>query len=79
MSDTSPYPGRPAAAGKRLSGLLRCLCDGARLMVGVPPYEDYLAHMARCHPGEPVMSYADFIQNRQAARFGGGGGGLRCC
>jgi uncharacterized short protein YbdD (DUF466 family) len=48
-------------------------------MVGVPPYEGYLAHMARCHPGQPVMTYSEFIRNRQAARFGGRAGGLSCC
>jgi uncharacterized short protein YbdD (DUF466 family) len=79
MSNTSPNAVRPAAAETRLSGLLRCFCDGARLMVGVPPYDNYLAHMARCHPEKPVMGYAEFIRNRQAARFGGGSGGLRCC
>ena len=71
---------RPATALGRVQGVLRCLCDGARLMVGVPRYEDYVAHMARTHPGKPVMSYAEFVRDRQAARFGGaGGGGLRCC
>ena len=72
--------GDPAPAGaapRRLGGILRCLCDGARLMVGVPRYEDYLAHMARNHPGKPVMTYADFIRDRQVARYGGSG--LRCC
>ena len=70
--------GGPAIAA-RLAGALRCVCDGARLMVGVPRYEDYVAHMERTHPGEPVMSYAAFVQDRQAARFGAGGGGMRCC
>jgi uncharacterized short protein YbdD (DUF466 family) len=72
-------PAPPAAAPWRLSGMLRCLCDGARLMVGVPRYEDYLAHMAERHPGRPAMTYAEFFRDRQAARYGGGGGGLRCC
>jgi len=78
MSNESLDASRPAAQ-VHLSGLLRCLCDGARLMVGVPPYENYLAHMARHHPTEPVMTYPEFIRNRQDARFGGGSGGLRCC
>jgi len=64
----------------RVSAFLACLCDGARLMVGVPRYEDYLAHMAERHPDRPPMSYAEFFRDRQAARYGGGSGsGLRCC
>ena len=70
----------PAAAAARFAGALRCLCDGARLMVGVPRYEDYLAHMAERHPDSPAMSYAEFFRDRQDARYGGSkGGGLRCC
>ena len=64
----------------RLRRFLACLCDGARLMVGVPNYDAYVAHMARLHPDKPVMDRAAFVRNRQEARFGGtGGGGLRCC
>jgi uncharacterized short protein YbdD (DUF466 family) len=72
--------GNPApigAAPLRANHILRCLCDGARLMVGVPRYEDYVAHMARNHPGKPVMTYADFFRDRQAARYGSSG--LCCC
>jgi uncharacterized short protein YbdD (DUF466 family) len=25
------------------------------------------------------MTQAEFFRNREAARYGGGGGGLRCC
>jgi uncharacterized short protein YbdD (DUF466 family) len=73
----SADPAPAGAAPLRFGGLLRCLCDGARLMVGVPRYEDYLAHMARTHPGKPVMSYAEFVRDRQSARYGSNG--LRCC
>jgi uncharacterized short protein YbdD (DUF466 family) len=58
---------------------LRCLCDTARLMVGQPSYEAYLAHMQRLHPDKPPMTRAEFFRDREAARYGGGGGGLRCC
>jgi uncharacterized short protein YbdD (DUF466 family) len=62
---------------KRLSFQLR---DGARLMIGVPSYEAYLAHARCAHPDDPPMSYAQFFRNRQDARYGGGGkGGFRCC
>lgn len=76
-SDESP--GKPPPARARASAFLRCLCDGARLMVGVPNYETYVEHMGRQHPDTPVMSYAEFFRERQNARYGGGGGGLRCC
>ena len=29
----------------------------ARLMVGVPDYETYVAHRRAKHPNEPIMSY----------------------
>jgi uncharacterized short protein YbdD (DUF466 family) len=58
---------------------LRCLCDTARLMVGQPSYEAYLEHMRRLHPDKAPMTRAAFFRDREAARYGGGGGGLRCC
>ena len=52
----------------------------ARLMVGVPDYDAYVAHRRAVHPGEPVMSRADFHRNRIERRFGAGPGGIsRCC
>ena len=50
----------------------------ARLMVGVPDYETYAAHRRDSHPGEPVMSRAEFFADRAERRFGGGGIS-RCC
>ncbi|WP_103094220.1 YbdD/YjiX family protein [Novosphingobium guangzhouense] len=49
-----------------------------RLMVGQPPYEAYLAHMARHHPEAVPMSRIEFFRNREQARYGGAGGG-KCC
>lgn len=57
---------------------MKILRDTLRLMVGQPPYEIYLAHMARHHPGQEPMSRVEFFRNREAARFGGAGGG-KCC
>ncbi len=52
----------------------------ARLMVGVPDYDAYVAHRKLMHPGEPVMTYADFFRERQASRYGENGGRIsRCC
>ncbi len=56
------------------------LARTARLMVGVPDYDDYAAHRREAHPGEPVMSYEDFFRERQANRYGQGSGKInRCC
>ena len=61
-----------------LAAILRALGDTGRLMVGVPCYRTYVAHMAASHPDQPVMSEAAFFRNRQEARYGGRNGG-RCC
>ena len=52
----------------------------ARLMVGIPDYENYLAHRQEHHPDEAVMSYEEFFRERQASRYGANGGRIsRCC
>lgn len=52
----------------------------ARLMVGLPDYDTYVAHRKHAHPGEPVMSYEAFFVERQANRYGASGGKIsRCC
>ena len=66
--------------GSSLRTLAGRLCDGARLMVGVPSYEAYLAHARSAHPDREPMTYAQFFRDRQDARYGvGGKGGFRCC
>ncbi len=58
----------------------RRLREGARLMIGVPDYDTYVAHMRAAHPDRPVMSYAEFFRERQSARYGEGSTrGFRCC
>ena len=64
---------------QRLVSAGRCLCQSARLIVGVPDYEAYVAHVARNHPGQAPMTYEAFFRDRQEARYGGGKGGFRCC
>jgi uncharacterized short protein YbdD (DUF466 family) len=52
----------------------------ARLMVGVPDYDAYVAHRRQAHPGEPVMTYDEFFRERQSSRYGENGGKInRCC
>lgn len=65
----------------RLALCRRRLREGARLMIGVPDYDTYVAHMRDSHPGQPVMTYAEFFRERQSARYGEGTStrGFRCC
>ena len=51
----------------------------ARLMVGVPDYDTYVAHRRANHPGQPIMTYVEFFRERQEARYAVGKGRLRGC
>jgi uncharacterized short protein YbdD (DUF466 family) len=55
----------------------RYLAQSFRLMVGLPNYDAYLAHMAVTHPDQKAMTYEEFFRERQQARYGGMSG--RCC
>ena len=65
--------------GKRLQTLCKCVAQSAQLMVGIPDYDTYVAHVTRSHPDQVPMTYDEFFRERQAARYGGGKGGMRCC
>ncbi|WCT72095.1 CstA-like transporter-associated (seleno)protein [Sphingomonas naphthae] len=54
------------------------LRETARLMVGVPSYDAYRAHMAEHHPEATPLTRVAFFRDRQEARYGGKNGG-RCC
>lgn len=56
---------------------LRLAAQSLRLMVGIPEYSAYVAHMRNKHLGQPVMTYQEFFRERQTARYGGRVG--RCC
>ena len=43
--------------------------QAARLMVGIPDYDNYVAHREAHHPTEPVMTYVEFFRERQNARY----------
>jgi uncharacterized short protein YbdD (DUF466 family) len=60
-----------------LAGLRAKARAGARLAVGVPDYEAYLAHLRQHHPDREPPSYAAFFRERQDARYGKGR--VRCC
>ena len=51
----------------------------ARLMVGVPDYENYVAHRRVNHPNQPIMTYTEFFRERQEARYAVGKGRFRGC
>ncbi|MFD1560766.1 YbdD/YjiX family protein [Paraburkholderia silviterrae] len=55
----------------------RYLGQAMRLMVGLPDYEGYVAHMRATHPDQPPMTYEAFFRERQNARYGSGAG--KCC
>lgn len=57
----------------------RYLGQSMRLMVGLPEYSNYVAHMEATHPGQPIMTYEAFFRERQQARYGGAGKGGGCC
>ncbi|WP_028218231.1 YbdD/YjiX family protein [Paraburkholderia oxyphila] len=55
----------------------RYLGQAMRLMVGLPDYEGYVAHMRATHPDRAPMTYEEFFRERQNARYGSGAG--KCC
>ena len=55
----------------------RWLRELGRLIVGVPNYEAYVAHMRAQHPDVAPMTYEAFFENRLEARYGKGRS--RCC
>ena len=50
----------------------------ARLMVGQPDYEVYVAHAEATHPEQPPLDRTAFFRLHEARRFGAGGA-FRCC
>jgi uncharacterized short protein YbdD (DUF466 family) len=62
----------------RLNLFWRRVRETANLMVGLPDYDRYVAHNRSRHPGTKVMDRAEFVAERTARRYEGGGAG-RCC
>ncbi len=58
-----------AKAGKYLG-------QAAKLMIGMPDYDNYVEHMRVNHPDQTPMTYEEFFRERQDARYGGKGGAL---
>lgn len=55
----------------------RLAAQAARLAIGIPDYEGYLAHARQHHPQTPPMDRDAFFRERMAARYGKGRS--RCC
>lgn len=66
----------PMIAG-RLRAIGHKLAQSARLAVGVPDYQGYVAHQRMHHPQQPVMSYEEFFRERMDSRYRRGSS--RCC
>jgi uncharacterized short protein YbdD (DUF466 family) len=75
MSRSTPSPAEHAGAWLRRAWTLAART--ARLAVGVPDYDAYLAHVRLHHPGRVPMDRAGFFRERMAARYGVGRS--RCC
>ncbi len=74
-----PRPEAPEAGLiARLHAAWKKAAETANLAVGVPDYDRYVRHRESSHPGEPVMSYAEFFRERQDARYGNAAN-PRCC
>ncbi len=61
-----------------MMAFLRTLQEAARMMIGLPDYDRYCAHVRQHHPQTQPMTRTAFFRDRQQQRYGGKGGG-RCC
>ena len=48
-----------------------------RRIIGVPDYATYQAHMATCHPGQPMLNEQEFAEDRLLSKYSKPG--QRCC
>ena len=56
---------------------LRRFAEMVRRVIGVPDYEQYLAHVRRRHPGDVPVSREAFTEAALVRRYARPGG--RCC
>lgn len=63
---------------RQISCACKYLGQMANMMIGVPDYDTYVAHMKTTHPDQQPMTYAEFFRERQDTRYGGKGG-FKCC
>ena len=55
----------------------RASVQTARLAIGIPDYDVYVAHVSRAHPDRAPMTRDEFFRERMEARYGKGRS--RCC
>ena len=83
MRSVSAGRSREPAMTVAPTGRVRFVCEmvvqTARLMVGVPDYQTYVAHRRSLHPDKPMMNYEEFFRERQTARYAIGKGRFRGC
>lgn len=76
-------PWRGLAMTETIATRTRFVCEmvvqTARLMVGIPDYDTYVAHRQRNHPEQPIMTYKEFFRERQEARYAVSKGRFRGC
>lgn len=70
MSRSTPF-------AEALRATWRWLVQTGRLIVGVPDYDLYVAHLRRHHPDRVPMTREAFFADRVQARYGRGSS--RCC
>ncbi len=74
-------PGRPVrrlpTVVLRFVALWRVCARAARLAIGIPDYDAYVAHLRERHPGRRPMGREAFFRERMQARYGRGRS--RCC
>lgn len=46
-------------------------------IIGAPDYEAYVAHQARCHADQPLLSKDEFVNQRLSDKYSRPG--TRCC
>lgn len=63
---------------KKVAGF-KTFAGAARLMVGIPDYDSYVAHCRAVHPDQPAMSFEAFFRDRQNARYACDKGRFRGC
>ena len=69
------YPGRFMFG--TLGQAKKYLGQAAKMLIGIPDYDNYVEHMKTNHPEKPYMTYEEFFRERQEARYGSGGSS--CC
>ena len=78
MAASSSRPARLARdVARRAQRAWRAAARAARLAIGIPDYEVYVAHMREHHRGTPPMDRGAFVLERMQARYGKGR--ARCC